>query len=66
MNPLLNEASNSVQGGGLLGLMTALFLLTFLYWMWYAYAPSHRERMEEAGRMPFEDDNAPQSLGGER
>ena len=56
MNPLLSEASNSVEGGWLLGVMTVVFLMTFLYWLWYAYAPSNRERMEAAGRMPFESD----------
>ena len=46
--------------------MTALFLVTFLYWLWYAYAPSHRARHEQAGRMPFEDDHAPHGAGGDQ
>ena len=66
MNPLINEAAGAVQGGWLLGLTTVLFLVTFLYWLWYAYAPSHKERMEQAGRMPFEDDQATYGAGGDQ
>ena len=43
----------------------SIFFATFLYWFWYAYAPSHRERMEAAGRMPFENEDTPLSDGGE-
>jgi len=66
MNPLLREAANSIPGGGLLGVMTVVFFATFLYWCWYAYAPSHREKMEDLGRMPFENDIGPHGEGGEQ
>ena len=56
MNPLIQEAAGSVQGGWLLGVMTVLFFLCFLWWTWWAYAPSHRQRMERYGRIPFEED----------
>ena len=65
MNPLINEAQNIVQGGWLLGLMTAVFFATFLYWFWYAYAPSHKERLEDLGNMPF-DLEPPVNDGGDR
>ena len=55
MNTLLNDAAASVELGWLVGGMTLVFLATFLFWVWYAYAPKHREAMEEAGRMPFMD-----------
>ena len=66
MNPLIREAAGSVEGGWLLGVMTAVFLATFLYWLWYAYAPGHRAHMEAAGRMPFEESAGPSGIGGER
>ena len=66
MNPLINEAAGSIQGGWVLGVMTAIFFATFLYWFWYAYAPKHRERMEAAGRIPFENESTPLSEGGEQ
>jgi cbb3-type cytochrome oxidase subunit 3 len=54
MNPLMREAAASVEMGWLLGVMTAVFLASFLYWCWYAYAPSHKPRMDRAALMPFD------------
>ena len=54
MNPLMQEAAASVELGWLLGLTTALFLAAFLYWVWYAYAPSRKHIMREASLMPFD------------
>ncbi len=58
MNTLLREAGASVDMGWLLGAVTVGFFLSFLYWTWYAYAPSRRALMEEASRMPFEGGDA--------
>ncbi len=55
MNPLIQEAAGAVQLGWLMGIMTALFFTAFLGWVWWAYAPSRRARMEEYGRMPFDE-----------
>ena len=55
MNTLLKAAAESVEMGWLLGGMTLVFLLFFLAWGWWAYAPSRREKMEEYARIPFED-----------
>ena len=55
MNPLIAEAAGSVQLGWLLGAMTVVFLVAFLGWTWWAYAPSRRQLMEEYGRIPFEE-----------
>ena len=54
MNPLMKEAAASVEMGWLLGVMTLVFFRSFLWWVWYAYAPSHKERMREAALMPLE------------
>lgn len=54
MNPLIREAAESVQMGWLLGLMTIVFFAAFLWWTWWAYAPSRRGLMEEYGRIPFD------------
>jgi cbb3-type cytochrome oxidase subunit 3 len=54
----MREAAASVEMGWLLGVMTAVFFAAFLYWIWYAYAPGHKERLDEAALLPFE--------GGER
>lgn len=55
MNPVLAEAAGSVQLGWLLGLMTIVFLIAFLGWTWWAFAPSRRARMEEYARMPLDE-----------
>jgi cbb3-type cytochrome oxidase subunit 3 len=54
VNTLTREAAASVEFGWLLGVMTAVFFVTFMYWVWYAYAPSRRGMMQEAARMPFD------------
>ena len=55
MNPLLREAAASVQHGWVMGLMTALFLLVFLGWIGWAWAPGRRALMDEYARMPLDD-----------
>lgn len=55
MNPLLREAAESVRLGWVLGLMTALFLGSFVLWIWWAYRGKNRERWEADSRLPFND-----------
>lgn len=55
MNTLLRAAQESVQLGWLLGLMTVVFLVVFLAWVWWACHPANAELMEEASMMPFTD-----------
>ena len=55
MNPLLQEAAESVRFGWLLGALTLLFLAGFLWWVWYAYTPKHKKMLDEAARLPFDD-----------
>ena len=55
MNPLLREAAASVELGWLLGLLTVLFFAVFLWWVWYAYTPKHKQMMDEAAQAPFDD-----------
>ena len=55
MNPLFNEAAQTVQGTWVMGIMTAAFLFFFIGWIVWAYHPERREAMEKAARMPFSD-----------
>lgn len=50
-----HQIAEMVAGGELLGVMTCLFLLAFIGWTWWAYAPSNREAMERHGRIPLDD-----------
>ncbi|RMH18505.1 MAG: cbb3-type cytochrome c oxidase subunit 3 [Gemmatimonadetes bacterium] len=56
MNTLLKHAASTVELGWVAGLMTALFLVFFLGWIVWAYAPSNRARMERAAQLPFLDE----------
>ena len=55
MNPLIREAAGSVGLTWMMGVMTAVFLVFFVGWTWWAYAPRRREAMERAARLPFDD-----------
>jgi cbb3-type cytochrome oxidase subunit 3 len=37
-------------------LLTTTFMLTFLAWVWWAYAPSRRAQHEATGRMPLDEE----------
>ena len=55
MNPLIQQASESIGMGGLATVLTLLFMVAFFAWVWYAYTPRHKAMMEEAAQMPFSD-----------
>jgi len=55
MNPLLREAAESVRLGWVLGLMTLLFLSSFVLWIWWAYRAKNRARWEADSRLPFDE-----------
>ncbi|MDT8369757.1 MAG: cbb3-type cytochrome c oxidase subunit 3 [Longimicrobiales bacterium] len=55
MNPLFNQAEATVEGGVLLGIMTALFLLFFIGWALWAYDPRRKDAMDAAARMPLDE-----------
>ena len=55
MNPLFAEANQTVQGGWIMGIMTAAFLLFFVAWTLWAYDPGRKRYMEEAAQMPFDE-----------
>ena len=55
MNPLLHEAAASVRLGWLMAGLTVVFFAAFLGWVWYAYHPARRERLDEAAKLPFMD-----------
>jgi cbb3-type cytochrome oxidase subunit 3 len=55
VNPVLELAAESVTLGWLLGFMTVFFMVSFLAWVWWAYTPRHKAKMEEAALLPFAD-----------
>ena len=55
MNPLIEQASEAIGLGGMAAIMTVLFLVGFLGWVWYAYRPANRQKFEDAAMLPFEE-----------
>jgi cbb3-type cytochrome oxidase subunit 3 len=55
MNPLYNQAADTVMGGWMMGVMTAAFLVFFVGWTLWAYNPSRKDDMDRASLMPFDD-----------
>jgi len=55
MNPLLKEAAESVRLGWILGVMTVLFLGSFVVWTGWAWSDRNKARMEADSRLPFND-----------
>jgi cbb3-type cytochrome oxidase subunit 3 len=53
MNPVFREASGFVQNSWIMGLTTALFLLCFMGWSWWAYAKHNRQKFEDAAMLPL-------------
>jgi cbb3-type cytochrome oxidase subunit 3 len=56
MNPAFKAAAETARLGWVMGVMTAVFLLCFVGWTWWAFSRRNRALMEEAGRMPFSDE----------
>ena len=55
MNTLTRAAAETVQGGWVLGVTTALFLAFFVAWTVWAYSPKRKAQLDEAARLPFLD-----------
>jgi len=55
MNPAFKAAAETAQLGWIMGVMTALVLVGFVGWTWWAFARRNKALMDEAGRMPLSD-----------
>ena len=53
------EAIESVPLAWLSGLTTIGFMITFIGWAWWAYAPQNRKMMDEAAMMPLDEETDP-------
>lgn len=56
MNPVFKHVAVNSEHGPLLGVVTLLFLACFVYWTWWAFWPSHRESLDAASRLPFDEE----------
>jgi cytochrome c oxidase cbb3-type subunit 4 len=47
-----------MDSGIISGIVTALFIVVFIGIVWWAYSRGNKQRFEDAGRLPFEEDDA--------
>lgn len=62
MNPIVHALADEVTIGTAGGFITALFLLVFGGWSWWALRPANRERFERDSLLPLMDDDVPGGL----
>jgi cytochrome c oxidase cbb3-type subunit 4 len=56
-----------MDSGTLLGIVTIVFIVVFISIVWWAFSRGNKQRFEEDGRLPFqEDDDAPISKGDKK
>jgi cytochrome c oxidase cbb3-type subunit 4 len=48
------------------GIITIIFVFVFIGIVWWAYSRSNKQAFEDAGRLPFEEDNGPTSKGDQK
>jgi len=56
VNPLFKAAADTADGGFVMGLVTAGFLICFFGWVAYAWWPGSGDEMARRARMPLEED----------
>lgn len=47
-----------MNSGILSGIVTIVFIVVFIGIVWWAFSKRNRKDFEDAGRLPFEEDNA--------
>ncbi len=55
MNPIYRQAGETAQHTWVMGMMTVAFLVFFVGWVLWAWAPFNRQLMKDAGAMPLDD-----------
>jgi cytochrome c oxidase cbb3-type subunit 4 len=46
-----------MDSGTVSGIVTVVFVAVFIGIVWWAYSGGNRQRFEDAGRLPFDDDS---------
>ncbi|HEY0663988.1 MAG TPA: cbb3-type cytochrome c oxidase subunit 3 [Thiobacillaceae bacterium] len=52
-----------MDSGTLSGIVTVVFIAVFIGIVWWAFSKGNRQRFEDAGRLPIDDDDAPAKQG---
>jgi len=52
--------------GTLSGIVTVVFVIVFIGIVWWAYSKSNKQRFEDAGQLPFDEDQTPDQQGDKK
>ena len=52
-----------MDSGTISGIVTAVFVFVFIGIVWWAYSKGNKQRFEDAGKLPFDEDNTPAQQG---
>ncbi|MCD6707669.1 MAG: cbb3-type cytochrome C oxidase subunit 3 [Thiobacillus sp. 65-1059] len=52
-----------MDSGTISGIVTVVFILVFIGIVWWAYSKGNKQRFEDAGKLPFGEDDAPTKQG---
>ena len=52
-----------MDSGLISGIVTAVFIVVFIGIVWWAYSKGNKKRFEDAGKLPFGDDDTPGKQG---
>ncbi|HMM73953.1 MAG TPA: CcoQ/FixQ family Cbb3-type cytochrome c oxidase assembly chaperone [Rhodocyclaceae bacterium] len=55
-----------MDSGTLSGIVTIVFIVVFVGIVWWAYSHANKERFEDAGRLPFAEDEPPAQQGDKK
>ncbi|MHB1353426.1 MAG: cbb3-type cytochrome oxidase subunit 3 [Thiobacillus sp.] len=50
-----------MDSGTLSGIVTVIFIVVFIGIVWWAFSKGSKQRFDDAGRLPFEEDDAPKN-----
>ena len=45
-----------MDSGIISGIVTVIFIVVFIGIVWWAYSKGNKQRFEDAGKLPFDDD----------
>jgi cytochrome c oxidase cbb3-type subunit 4 len=52
-----------MDSGTISGIVTAVFIVVFIGIVWWAYSKRNKQRFEDAGKLPFEDEDVAAKQG---
>lgn len=57
---VLQEGARAAPYGWVLGVVTIVFMVAFVAWIWWLFARKNRRRFDEAANLPFSNGDEPE------